>query len=79
MITSNVEFKSIYPKSVFSSGGNYWVNGIGDYFYVDQEMKKTVKFLALDALDNPKLFYNIFNKAFLKSKNLRIFSEKYTG
>jgi len=69
-------FKKIFPASQIRASGNYWQKGLGDYFYDDEGMKKTVEDLAGRALRNPAFLYNIFVRAYEKSEKLKIFSEK---
>ncbi|MDD5031771.1 MAG: PEP-utilizing enzyme [Patescibacteria group bacterium] len=71
-----IGFKKIFPKSKIKAGGNYWREALGDYFFDDSGLKKTVEDLAGRALSNPAFLYNIFVKAFEKSKKLETFSEK---
>jgi len=71
-----IGFRKIFPASRIKAGGNYWQKGLGDYFYDDGGIKKTVEDLAGRALKNPAFLYNIFVKAYEKSEKLRIFSEK---
>ncbi|MDD5071703.1 MAG: PEP-utilizing enzyme [Patescibacteria group bacterium] len=69
-------FKKIFPGSQIRAGGNYWQDGLGDYFYDDSGLKKTVEVIAGRALSNPAFLYNIFVKAFKKSEKLKSFSEE---
>jgi phosphohistidine swiveling domain-containing protein len=69
-------FSKLFSSSIIK-GGNYWENGLNSYFYFDKEFKKTVDDLAKKTLKDPNFVYNFFTTSFKKSKNLRIFSEKY--
>jgi phosphoenolpyruvate synthase/pyruvate phosphate dikinase len=76
VVTGTVDFKKIYPKSTIVCGGNRWINGVSDYFYEESGMEKTVRFFAMDSLNSPEIFFEIFKKALEKSKNLRIYVKK---
>ncbi|MFA4834174.1 MAG: PEP-utilizing enzyme [Patescibacteria group bacterium] len=71
-----IGFRKIFPGSRIKAGGNYYQKGLGGYFYDDSGLKKTVEDLAGRALKNPAFLYNIFVRAYEKSRKLEIFSRK---
>jgi len=68
--------KNIFPESSITIGGNHWKNGIGDYFYIEEELTKTSNNLCKRALKNPKFLYNLFAIALKKATNFKTFTEQ---
>lgn len=71
-------FSKKFPSSL-TKIGNYWRNGISDYFYVEKEINKTVDDILKKAFKKPGLFDEYFLNAYKIIKKLRIESDKFVA
>lgn len=70
-------FKKVFQESTLTRGGNYWKNGLSNYFYIEKELSETIDRVSKKALKSPEFFYNFLKIALVKSRSLRISSDKY--
>ncbi len=72
-------FSKLFTESKITFAGNYYQNKENTYFYLKKQLEETVGELSKKALKSPKVIFNFFEKAYIKSVDLNKFSEKYSN